>query len=35
MAGGASGAGEIIRDQDLQIASITLDQDAVFVTHNQ
>lgn len=27
--------GEVISDLDLQIASITLDQDAVLVTHNQ
>lgn len=27
--------GEIISDPDLQIASISLDQDAVLVTHNQ
>jgi tRNA(fMet)-specific endonuclease VapC len=28
-------AGEVISDLDLQIASITLDHDAVLVTHNQ
>ena len=28
-------AGEIISDLDLQIASITLEHDAVLVTHNQ
>jgi len=28
-------SGEIISDLDLQIASITLEQDAVLVTHNQ
>lgn len=28
------GAGEVISDPDLQIASIVLDQDGVLVTHN-
>ena len=28
-------AGEIINDLDLQIASITLDKDAMLITHNQ
>ena len=28
-------AGEVISDLDLQIASITMDHDAVLVTHNQ
>jgi tRNA(fMet)-specific endonuclease VapC len=28
-------AGEVISDPDLQIASITLDQNATLVTHNQ
>jgi len=27
--------GEVICDLDLQIASIALDQDAAFITHNQ